>query len=217
MKSKALILLTSVLLFSSCIVKSLQPFYNTEDLSYNEKLIGTWTDQKNDTWSVTSVKEEFAKGLKEGEKLSEDEKESFETYKDGYIINYTKKNKEVLFIAMPFKIEGQYFLDFIPYDFDSESINDLASQHLLKTHSVAKIELDDTNNISFLWLTEEHIKNLFKADKLRLKHEIVGPDEVLLLTASSKELSAFLKKYNASSIKDKWKSSDILKLTKKAI
>ncbi|WP_299766965.1 hypothetical protein [uncultured Dokdonia sp.] len=217
MKSKALILLASVLLLNSCIVKSLQPFYTKGDISYIESLIGKWTDQKNNTWVVTSLREEFTKDQKEGVKLSEEDRKAFETYKDGYLITYTRKNKKAVFIAMPFKIEGQYFLDFILFDFDTESINNLAASHLIKTHSVAKIELDNNKNASFLWLTEEHLKNLFKTDKLRLKHEIIGPDEALLLTASSQELSAFLKKYNTSSIKDKWKSSDTMTLTKNTL
>lgn len=100
------------------------------------------------------------------------------------------------------------------YEFNTEDINKLAVNHLIKTHSVAKLEFDNSDNISFLWLTEEHVKKLFKENKLRLKHELIGIEEELLLTASSQELSAFLKKYNASSIKDKWKSSDTMSLTK---
>lgn len=214
MKSKAIILLTSVLLFNSCIVKSLQPFYTKTDISYIESLIGEWTDQKNDTWTVSSVKAEFIRDKKEGVKLSEEDKKAYEAYKDGYIINYTKNEKNAMFIAMPFKIDESYFLDFIPFEFNTEGINKLAANHLIKTHSVAKLEFDNSDKISFLWLTEEHVKKLFKENKLRLKHELIGIEEELLLTASSQELSAFLKKYNASSIKDKWKSSDTMSLTK---
>lgn len=217
MKLKAIILLASVLLCSSCIVKSIQPFYTEGDLSYNEKLIGQWADQKGGVWDVISMQEQFIKDQKENNKLSEDDKKAFEAYKDGYIVKYVKKEKEVVFIAMPFQIEGQYFLDFIPFDFDTKSINSLAAEHLIKTHSVAKLDINTAQEISFSWLTEERIKNLFNDNKLRLKHEIVGPEEALLLTASSQELSAFLKKYLVASIEDKWKSSDALTLTKNTI
>ncbi len=217
MKLKAITLVASVLLFSSCIVKSIQPFYTKGDLSYNEKLIGTWTDQKGGVWDVVSMKEQFIKERKENIEISDDEKKAFEAYKDGYMVNYVKKEKEVVFIAMPFQIEGQYFLDFIPFEFDTESINHLAAEHLVKTHSVAKLDMNSTQQASFSWLSEERIKNLFNADKLRLKHELVGPEEALLLTASSQELSAFLKKYLTASIEDKWKSSDALTLTKNTI
>ncbi|MFC4635171.1 hypothetical protein ACFO3O_14765 [Dokdonia ponticola] len=217
MKLKAFILLASVLLFSSCIVKSIQPFYTKGDLSYTEKLIGIWTDQKGGVWDVISMKEQFMKDQKENSNVSEDDKKAFEAYKEGYIVKYVKKEKEVVFIAMPFQLEGQYFLDFIPFEFDTESINHLAAEHLIKTHSVAKLDINAAQKISFSWLTEERIKTLFNDNKLRLKHEIVGPEEALLLTASSQELSAFLKKYLTASIEDKWKSSDALTLTKNTI
>ena len=74
MKLKAFILLASVLLFSSCIVKSIQPFYTEGDLSYNEKLVGTWTDQKGGVWDVMSMKEQFIKDRKENIELYEYEK-----------------------------------------------------------------------------------------------------------------------------------------------
>lgn len=217
MKLKAFILLASVLLFSSCIVKSIQPFYTKGDLSYTEKLIGIWTDQKGGVWDVISMKEQFMKDQKENSNVSEDDKKAFEAYKEGYIVKYVKKEKEVVFIAMPFQLEGQYFLDFIPFEFDTESINHLAAEHLIKPHSVAKLDINAAQKISFSWLTEERIKTLFNDNKLRLKHEIVGPEEALLLTASSQELSAFLKKYLTASIEDKWKSSDALTLTKNTI
>ena len=212
MKSKALILLTSVLLFSSCVVKSLQPFYNSEDLSYNEKLIGTWTDQKNDIWTVTSVKEEFVKNQKEGGKPSEDDLKAFETYKDGYIINYTKKNSEALFIAMPFKVNEYLFVDFTPFEYGSNELNGLAAAHLLTTHSTAYVEMNEDGSITLKWLSEKAINNLMKENKLRIKHEKTGINEDLVLTAPSEELHNFLKKFMKLDFDSKWDNDDVYTL-----
>lgn len=217
MKTKAIILLVSVLLFSSCIVKSIQPFYTKDSLSYNKNLIGKWADQKGGQWEVISMKEEFIKDKKEGLMFSDDDKKAYENYKEGYFINYIKKEKEVSFIAMPFTLDDQYFVDFIPFDINIDAINSLASEHLLKTHSVAKLDINSDKNVTFSWLSEERIKNLFNENTLRLKHETVGPEEALLLIASSQELTAFLKKYLKADIKDKWKSSDALTLVKEII
>lgn len=208
MKTKGLILTLVILLFSSCIVKSLQPFYTKDSLSFNEKLLGSWTDNKNGEWTIASIKDEFIKDRKEGIAFSEDDKKAFQNYKDGYVINYIKKEKEAGFIAMPFKIDNQYFMDFIPLEIEDEEINSLASQHLLKTHSIAKLEINSDNNIWFSWLSEKRMNELFEADKIRLKHEKVGPEEALLLTASSEELYTFLKKYMKSDIKNKWGDED---------
>lgn len=223
MKSKIVLLILSVLLFSSCIVKSLQPFYTKDKLVSNDKLIGDWKDQKGGEWNIISIKSEFKTSLKDSLgtitydlDVTVEDKAIYENYKTGYLITHTKDSKEAKFIAMPFKINNQYFVDFIPFDiYDGiQNINDLASEHLLKTHSVAKLDVDSNNMLSFSWISEERIEFLFKSSKLRLKHENIGIEETLLLTASSDELSNFLKKYLKSDLKDKWKKSDQLILTK---
>jgi len=212
MKTKGLILILTVSLFSSCIVKSLQPFYTKASLKFNEKLLGSWTDNKNGQWTIASVRDEFIKDRKEGIEFSEDDKKAFQNYKDGYIINYVKKDNEAGFIAMPFKIDQQYFLDFIPIEIDDEEINSLAAEHLLKTHSVAKLDFTKDDAVRLSWLSEEKITDLINANRMRLKHERIGPEEILLLSAKSEELYAFLEKYLSSNVEDKWKKSDMLTL-----
>lgn len=221
MKRQGLILLATVLLFSSCIVKSLQPFYTKDSLSFNKKLLGKWLDNKEGQWTIESIKAKMEEDRKEGVVFSKEDLRAFEAYKEGYYINYLKKDKEAGFIAMPFKIEDQYFVDFIPIEIEDDEINSLAAEHLLKTHSVSKLDIKSEQELSFSWLSEERISDLFKANKIRLKHEKIGPEETLLLTAKSEELYAFLKKYIKSGLYDsyetndnKWKSSDKLTLTK---
>jgi hypothetical protein len=214
MKTKGLILILTVFLCSSCIVKSLQPFYTKDSLSFNEKLIGNWIDNKKGQWTVESIKEKFDQDRKEGIVLSEEDLHAFEAYKKGYYVKYVKQNNEAGFIAMPFKIREQYFLDFIPIEIEDEEINSLAAAHLLKTHSVSKLDIKSDDELSFSWLSEKRVTDLFSQSKLRLKHENIGPEETLLLTATSKELYAFLQKYMQAEIKDKWKSTDRLTLTK---
>lgn len=214
MKTKGIILVLAVLLLSSCIVKSLQPFYTKDSLSFNEKLLGKWVDNKKGQWTVESLKEKFEQDRKEGVELSEVDLSALETYKEGYYVNYIKNDNEAGFIAMPFKIEQHYFIDFIPIEIEDDEINSLAAEHLLKTHSVCKLDMNSDDELSLSWLSEERISDLFSESKLRLKHENIGPEETLLLTATSEELYAFLKKYLQADIKDKWKSTDRLTLTR---
>ena len=134
--------------------------------------------------------------------------EKIKQYEAGYFVSYTKKNEEALFVAMPFRIENQSFVDFVPYHYDAKGTNDLVSQHLLKTHSVAKFNILSNEKIEVIWLDEDRLEHLFNKNQINIKHEKVGFDESLLLTASSNELYQFLKKYNASDIKDKWKSDE---------
>ena len=214
MKTRGIILILGVLLFSSCIVKSLQPFYVKDSINFNEKLVGSWTDNKKGQWTVESIKSKFEQDHKDGVNPSEEDKLAFETYKDGYYVQFIKNEKEAGFIAMPFKINNQYFLDFIPIEIEDEEINSLAAQHLLKTHSVAKLDVNSDDAVILSWLSEERIKTILNDHKMRLKHESIGPEQTLLLTASSEELFAFLKKYLKADIEDKWKKSDQLSLTR---
>ncbi|MBC3847089.1 hypothetical protein H8K90_11905 [Winogradskyella echinorum] len=209
---KSIILIAIAILLNSCIVKSLQPFYTKDSLSFDKNLLGNWIDNKKGEWTVESIKEKFEQDKREGVTLSEEDKVAYETYKSGYYIKYLKKEKEASFIAMPFKINNQYFLDFIPIEIGDEEINSLAAEHLLKTHSVAKLDINKT--VSLSWLDESKVKDIFNANKMRLKHENIGPEEALLLTATSEELYAFLKKYMKANIENKWKKSDQLTLTK---
>ena len=221
MKTKGIILILAILLFSSCIVKSLQPFYTKDSISFNKKLIGNWIDNKKGEWTVESIKSKMEEDQKNGIEMSKEELNFVEIYKDGYFITYLKKEKEAGFIAMPFKVNKQYFLDFIPIEIEDNEINSLAAEHLLKTHSVAKLDINSEEGVSLSWLSEERVSDLFEGQKIRLKHELVGFQQDLLITASSEELHAFLKKYIEADLfneyeknDNKWKSSDKLELTK---
>ena len=213
MKTRSLILLCLLAFFSSCIVKSIQPFYIAEATEYQKHLIGEWTDDKKATWTVVSFKDTFLEDNKDWTKVSDEDKVAYQKYKDGYFIIRTKNDNESVFMAMPFKIDEQLFMDFIPFDYEDIS-NDLVSQHLLRTHSVAKIDTLESNTLNITWLDESRLTDLFKKDKLKLKHEKVGIDESFVLTATSKELYAFLKKYMKANIENKWESSEKYTLTK---
>lgn len=212
MKLKNLLLIFSFLILNSCIVKSLQPFYINESIEYQNELIGEWTDQNQGTWNVISFKEVFEKDNPDKSKVSKEDLEAYNKYKKGYFVEYVKKENEVLFIAMPFKIEENVFIDFIPFHYEDENINSLAAQHLLKTHSVAKLEISDKTNIHLKWLDEDKLGALYNNNQIQLKHEIIGLDESFVLTASSEELYRFLKKYNNSDIENKWNTRDEVKL-----
>ena len=213
MKTRSLILLCCLAFFSSCIVKSIQPFYITGSTEYQEYLVGDWIDNKNASWTVASFMQMFLEDNKDWSKVSEEDKAAYEKYKDGYLITYTKKDSESVFMAMPFKVEEQLFMDFIPFDYEDIG-NDLVSQHLLRTHSVAKIDKLENNKLNITWLDEGRLTDLFKKDQLKLKYEIVGIDETFVLTATSEELYAFLKKYLKADIENKWDSSEKFTLTK---
>lgn len=210
---KPVLIILVLLMLQSCVMKSLNPFYKKETLAYNDALIGEWTDSKKGQWKVISFKEMFEEENKDQSKISKEDKEIYEKYKEGYFISYTKSEQEAIFVAMPFKVDNDLFLDFTPFYLNDDNLNSLLSQHLVKSHSVAKLDLKETT-ASFSFLSEEVMKELFKDNKIKLDHTKVGLDNNLFLTASSEDLYSFLQKFNTLNLENKWRSGDIYKLKK---
>lgn len=208
MKSKITFLFACLVILNSCIVKSLNPFYIPEAIKFQQAFLGEWQDDDKGVWKIVSVKQAYLQETREDSKTNKEDLEKMKKYGKGYFVSYVRKEQEALFLAMPFIIEDEVFMDFVPYHYDSKGTNDLVSQHLLKTHSVAKFKVVDGKNLEIIWLDEDRLETLFKENKIKIKHEKVGFDESLLLTASSEELYHFLKKYNASDVANKWKSDE---------
>ena len=198
------------LLLTSCVIKSLHAFYTKDILYYEPKFIGQWSDSEKGQWSIQPFKEVILKDNNKSSysELDEDDQRMYNNYKDGYVVYYTKDSTKTTFLAMPFKINNQLFLDFTPVeDRESEqSKNDLYQVHLIRTHSLAKLDLFSNDSASIKWLDQDKIEELLKADKIKIKYEKVGFDETILLTASSDELVKFIEKYMNSEGKDKWKT-----------
>lgn len=212
MKTRNLILIASIFILSSCIVKSLHPFYTSETISFDKNFLGEWEDDDGVMWSVKSIREEILEDKKASE-LSRNDLKEYKKYQYAYLIQRKKKETKTVFLAMPFKIKNQFFLDFIPFDFDLTST--LMGNHLIATHSLAKYDVLKNGKISIKWFDEDKISDLFKNNKIKIKHEKIGlMNDKYLLTAKSDELQAFLKKYIASKDEEKWKTSTKFTLTK---
>lgn len=214
MKIKNVILVSTCMLFlSSCVVKSLNPFYTKKSISFDERFIGKWTDSKKGIWNVVPFKDEITKEtpLK---KMKEEDLKMYKEYKNSYYIQRTYKGQESLFIVTPFKINGQTFLDFYPLEYQDE-IENLLESHLIYTHSLVKYDIQKNGEIKIRWLDEDKIQELFKKKKIKIKHTKIGAlKNKYLLTAPSKELEKFVEKYVDSKDEEKWDTSTKFTLTK---
>ncbi len=206
MKIKNVVLGTCFILLSSCVVKSLNPFYTKETISFDKKFIGEWKDSKKGTWKIVSFKNEMTKEspLK---KIKKDELKIYDEYKNSYYVQRIYNDKEVSFIATPFKINNQTFLDFFPLEYQGD-VDNLLESHSIYTHSLVKYDIQKNGNIEVKWLDEDKVEELFKQKKIKIKHQTIGMlNDKYLLTASSKELQKFLEKYMASNDAEKWETS----------
>jgi hypothetical protein len=63
------------------------------------------------------------------------------------------------------------------------------------TSSIAKLEWKGDNTLSVLFLNGDRIREIILSGKARIKHEHEPLFGTFVITASSKELEAFLEKY----------------------
>ena len=213
MKTRNLLLLSIFILLSSCVVKSLHPFYTKKTISFDKKLIGEWNDSKKGNWKIVSFKEEMTKDNPLSEMKSDDLK-VYNEYKNSYYIKRTIEKREVFFIATPFKVNNQTFLDFFPLD-HQEDVDDLLQSHSIYTHSLVKYDIKKNGEIEIKWLDEDKVEALFKEKKIKIKHETIGfLNDKYLLTAKSEELQKFIEKYMASKDEEKWETHTKFTLTR---
>jgi len=176
MKSRIVFLSVFVaVLVSGCLVKSIHPFYKEKDVVFKKELIGIWSDQDNGKWIISQVKKN-------------------DTPANYYSVILENEGGVSKFATHLFKLNNQWFVDFLPEELSEP---DITAYHLVKTHSLAKIEFSG-DQIKIKWFNEMWLADLFKNNKIRISHETIkgnDQDESYVLTASTEELQKFIIKY----------------------
>jgi hypothetical protein len=157
----------AVLLAFSC-VRSLQPLYEDEDLVFEPRLLGTWTDgDGKDDWT-------FARGVG-----------------NEYILTCLTGEDEVKakFRARLGKLGGAFFLDLFPEKGGAPMPkNDLLTMHLIPAHTFWRVRFDGGLHLDPF--NADWLKEGIREGRLKIPH-VETPDEIIL-TASMPDLQAFL-------------------------
>ncbi|MCK4922543.1 MAG: hypothetical protein KAS71_15930 [Bacteroidales bacterium] len=188
MKNK-LIILTAILslIISSCIVRSIHPFYKDSDVVFKSELLGTWLDSDSSKWV-------FSQRIYQESFLGPEKKDN--SYE---VVYYEEGNDTSYFYVHLFMLKGEYYLDFFP-DEDDNIGDKFASFHFFPTHSIARIKLVGDENLSLFWYDEGWLGNLFEENRVKISHEYINPSgnyEQYILTAETSELQKFIVKYGA--------------------
>jgi hypothetical protein len=147
-------------------VPSLQPLYTPDTIAFDPALVGAWCQtNKEDRWEFTRAGD------------------------DHYKLVHTDKEKHTgEFTAYLVKVKDRRFLDIYPEDSDAK-LNDLFAMHLVAAHTLLWVpQIGTTLELSMM--NPDAMKKLLAAHPAAVKHEKVK--DGFLLTASSKELQAFL-------------------------
>jgi len=184
---KKIILLSCILglILTSCLVKSLHPFYTVRDIIFRSDIIGSYTDQDKGTWTIEQKTET------NGTKQTSDIKT-----KNYYQLKLVdNKKRTVIFKGVLFKLDNYYYVDFfLESGNNDDGETELYSLHVLGVHTVARVNISK-NEISLKWYNQEWLSDLFKQNKIRLAHEKLEDSDDIVLTASTEELQKFMKKF----------------------
>jgi hypothetical protein len=179
MKIKKILFYLLAGMLGACVpVMSLHPLYTEKEVVFEEKMLGTWVDENEDT----SL--EFSRS-----------KKSDKRYQLILADNEGHKGK---FEAQLVKLEGKLFLDVYPAQFpcDIEDANKADWAYnaffLIPAHTFAKVDYSEPK-LKLALTDDEKMKELLEADPNAVKFESI--DDKAVLTASPKELQKFVLKY----------------------
>ncbi|NNF34188.1 MAG: hypothetical protein HKN68_08770 [Saprospiraceae bacterium] len=114
-----------------------------------------------------------------------------------YILTHRQKQLfdtiETVMIVNMTQIGENTFMDFYPYTLKDERVRGRFASNFINGHTFAKVVVQE-GQIEVLPLNYDYMTKLIKEKRIRLKHERLGEDDIIL-TASTSELRSFLRKY----------------------
>ncbi len=194
MRTKKLALGCVAALLAGCApILSLHPLFTKDTLTFEEKLVGTWVKDPNQpevTWEFSRLDESAAQGLLEPWR---DEITKF------YRLNITdEEGRKGSFAACLVKLGDRLFLDVFPDRFPSDE-QDVEKMKLVyngfffvPVHTFIRVD-SIGEQLAIRVTDDDRFEELVQADPKAVKYESV--DERPVLTASTKELQAFVAKF----------------------
>lgn len=168
-------------LMGGCVpVMSLHPFYTKENVVFDKKLLGTWVDDQNEpemTWHFERTDE------------PENAYKLIFTGEDGF---------KGSFVAHLMKLENRLFLDVFPSEvpWELEDPNGLQWPYnllfMVPTHTVVKVDAIGAE-LKLRLMLETQLDKLIEENPEAIAH--IDVEDRAVLTASTKELQAFILKY----------------------
>jgi hypothetical protein len=175
-----LVVTVMAVFLQGCIVKSIHPFFHESDVILKKELLATWTDGDGGQWTI----------------------KPFGAKPNAYEMHRIKGEKDVVFLAHLFNLQGELYFDFLPLSDGGNEDLALFALHLMPTHSIAKVEVLNKDEVRIKWFNEEWMRSLFDQNRIKISHEVIydeapkdDDDKIYILTASTDELQKFIIKY----------------------
>jgi hypothetical protein len=169
-------------LSTACFVYTFHPLYTQKDLFANDLILGEWVDSDSVIWRFDHLQKTIMQS-------------QLKTDSTGYILRIKEPEKEWIPKTMEvrlLKLDGFLFADFSLDTYFDQNNLDFFDLHLMTVHTFAKVFLDG-DSLHLSWFNPEWFEKMVKGKKIRIKKEV--SDSGTLITASTKELQKFAKKY----------------------
>lgn len=168
-----------IALLEGCKLFSLHPLYTKDDIVRTQAIEGKWRWDESGSYLLIAVEDDSAYRF---------------TQVDGpdttdYLMHLTQ-------------LGGELFMDLYPYEScgvmkgeskDCRKLEYLV-QNFIPVHSFSKVEIGQEK----LVITEfdvDRLKSLFRQNRIRLRHEKLDEEDLIILTASTPDLRKFIGKY----------------------
>jgi hypothetical protein len=160
------VVMVSLIFMAAGCVPSLHGLYSGDTLTFESSLGGRWLDDdENEIWRF-SVRPDSS-----------------------YELTYTKDGSTAQFDAHLLRLDGRLYLDTYP---EEEISNDLLELHLVPAHIFGQLQMRGDS----LWLSlleSEWLEKGIESGRISIGHEKV--ENGIVLTASTPDLQAFVRKY----------------------
>ncbi|MBO9204771.1 MULTISPECIES: hypothetical protein [Niastella] len=192
MKTKIILLLAVIVIFilPGCVY-SLYPLYTNNDLVYDSKLEGVWSEPgSKDVWKFENLFQHELAPYKGKERA---EKENFKKQfinKNTYLLTYTENGETKKMQVNMAKLDDNLFLDIFPESLNLK--NSFFEDLYVPVHTYAKIKMVG-DRFELYFINTELLNKLLEQNTIRIKHESL--DYYKIITASTEDLQKFIKKY----------------------
>jgi hypothetical protein len=181
MKVKKILFYLLAALLGGCLpVMSLHSLYTKENVVFEEKLLGTWVDDPNSPESIWEFKR-------------------IDEPKNAYKLIFSDdKGQKGSFVTHLVKLRNKLFLDVYPDELpwepdDPNKVKWLFNSFfLIPAHTFIKIDSIEPQ-LKMRLINDGKMEELLKEDPNAVKHTSI--EDRLILTASTKELQAFVLEY----------------------
>jgi hypothetical protein len=168
-------IITGLLCFVGC-VPSLHELYTEDTVVYDPAILGHW-QQDETTWAISG--DPNAKSYTIVIVEQDDKRGTLESKLDGRLV----------------ELDGKRYLDIFPNKDVTLNVGNWFQAGLLRAHLFLKQDLKD-GTLQLAAMNPETFKKLVEQKPDIVKHE--ETQDTIVLTASPKELQAFIKKYGAT-------------------